>query len=295
MNELTVKILEVTPAIVRFNHEEMIAIAKEIAAEYDGRVFTDETVKEAKKTVAELNKIQKSINDFKIKTKKDLTQSVTVFEDQCKQIIAEFDKPKDFIAKQCELFEERRIADKTDRVLALIKSDYEELQIEAQFQSIEIKKEWLNATTTIKEITAEIAYQAQNARQLQNAHYQNVELVKMSVEIDNAKLDVKLDPNQFTNKLKYQSVDEIKQSIESMVESQLKAQEDFKRKAEEKANADAIVKVAEIMQETAKFVPVEANEEEPTRTINVSITGTVGQIDALRAYLKVGGFKVKLI
>ena len=66
MNYLEVKVLEVTPAIVKFNYSEMSAFAKNLAEEYRGLTFDEETVKEGKKTVAELKKIQKSVNDFSV-------------------------------------------------------------------------------------------------------------------------------------------------------------------------------------------------------------------------------------
>ena len=73
MNALEVKVLEVTPAVVKFNYSEMLEIAKEIKSEYEGLTFTEETVKQGKSTVAEIKKIQKSVNDFKIKTKKEFS------------------------------------------------------------------------------------------------------------------------------------------------------------------------------------------------------------------------------
>ena len=77
MNALEVRVLEVKPAVVNFNYQEMSEYAKKLAEEYKGLVFDEETVKEGKKTVAELKKIQKSVNDFKVKTKKELTESLS--------------------------------------------------------------------------------------------------------------------------------------------------------------------------------------------------------------------------
>jgi hypothetical protein len=295
MSELQVKVLEVSPAIVKFNFEEMLQVAKQIASEYEGRVFTDETVKEGKKTVAELRKIKKSINDFKVKTKKELTESVATFEEQCKVIMAEFDKPLEFIENQCELFEQKRIEEKTNWVKSVIIENFEILGIESKWQSIEIKKEWLNATTTQKDIRNEVAYQTQLLHQQQQVYYQNVELVRMAVEVANVGLDVKLNADNFIYQIDRSSLEEIKYQITLQANRQLQAQEEFKKKVEQEANAKALEQVAEVIQEAAKFIPVEATEEEPTREIRVSIKGTESQISALREYLKSGGYKVKLI
>ena len=146
MNSLEVKVLEVKPAVVNFNYLEMSAYAKQLAEEYKGLTFDEETVKEGKKTVAELKKIQKSINDFKVKTKKELTESVALFEAQCKDIIAEFDEPINFISAQMDKFEAERIRVKTLKIESLISQGYEQAEIEPKFQKIEIKPDWLNIT-----------------------------------------------------------------------------------------------------------------------------------------------------
>ena len=146
MNALEVRVLEVKPAVVNFNYQEMSEYAKKLAEEYKGLVFDEETVKEGKKTVAELKKIQKSVNDFKVKTKKELTESVSLFEAQCKDIISEFDEPINFISSQLEAFETERIRVKTLKIESIISQGYEQVGIEPKFQKVEFKSDWTNAT-----------------------------------------------------------------------------------------------------------------------------------------------------
>jgi len=285
MNELQVKILEVKPAIVKFNYEEMKNVAAEIKAEYEGLIFTDETVKEGKKTVAELNKIQKSINDFKVKTKKDLTQSVSEFEEQCKDIISDFDDPINFISEQLETFEIERVRVKTLQIKSIISQLYENLKIEQKYQIIEFRSDWLNSTKKEKDLLANCSYDAKECLNKQQRYYQNVELIKTLVELSGAKYDlgVKMDAEQFISMIEYKSMDQIKESITNAAERQFEQQkalvERLEREAHEKAQKEidkanelANKKVEELVianeqqiNEMVEFVAFQVKIEEPVK------------------------------
>lgn len=298
MNGLEVRVLNVTPAIVEFNYLEMSAYAKQLAEEYRGLTFDEETVKEGKKTVAELKKIQKSVNDFKIKTKKELTESVSLFEAQCKDIIAEFDEPINFISTQLEAFEAERIRVKTLRINSLISQGYEQVEIEPKFQTIEFKTDWLNVTKKEKEIIEEITYELKQCAANQDAYYSNCELVETYIKLANSEyqLGVGLDVQQFIKMLDYKTIAEVKESIESQAKRQQQSEHGYKAKVEAQATIQATVKAAEVIAQTTqqfdKIIPVEKQESDQLYERTIKVKGTKAQLLALKNYLEQVGIEV---
>jgi len=293
MNYLEVKVLEVTPAIVKFNYDEMSAFAKNLAEEYRGLTFDEETVKEGKKTVAELKKIQKSVNDFKIKTKKELTESVSLFESQCKDIISEFDEPINFISGQLEEFETNRIRVKTLQIQSVISQGYEQAEIEPKFQTIEFRQDWTNATKKEKDIHEEILFELKQCVSNQDSYYTNCELIETNVKLANSefKLNVGLDVQTFVKMLDYKQMDSIKLSIKEAAERQQQSEQAYKNKVEAQAQVKAAEVVEKVMEQTAKIIPIESQGEQVyERTIKVK--GTKTQLQALKNYLEQVGIEV---
>lgn len=293
MNALEVKVLKVAPAIVEFNYSEMSAYAKQLAEDYKGLTFDEETVKEGKKTVAELKKIQKSVNDFKIKTKKELTESVTLFETQCKDIIAEFDEPIDFISTQLVEFETERIRVKTLSINSLISQGYEQAEIEPKFQTIEFKADWLNATKKEKELVDELTYELKQCANNQNVYYSNCELIETYIKLANSEyqLNVGLDAQTFI-KMDHMSLYQIKESIEQSAKRQQQSESHYKAKVEAQAQVKATEVITQATQQIEKLIPVEKQESDPLYERTIRVKGTKAQLVALKSYLEQIGIEV---
>ena len=192
MNDLKL-ISQTTPAVVSFNYAEIDAILNEVLKKYGGLLFTDETVTECKKTIAELKKGKKSLNDFKIKTKKILTEDITKFEDQCKKLSDKFDTVINPISDQADAFEVKRKEDKRIEIQTLINTLTDERFLEYKYYSqLVITEQMLNKGTKIKTITVELTKQADLLLSQQNIEEANIELIKGKVELANSQYGVTL-------------------------------------------------------------------------------------------------------
>lgn len=292
MNALEVRVIEVKPAVVNFNYQEMSAYAKQLAEEYKGLTFDEETVKEGKKTVAELKKIQKSVNDFKVKTKKELTESVTLFETQCKDIISEFDEPINFISSQLEAFETERIRVKTLKIESIISQGYEQVGIEPKFQKVEFKSDWTNATKKESDIVEEISYQLKECANNQNTYYTNCELIETFVKLANSEyqLNVGLDAQAFI-KMDYMTLDQIKEAITQSAQRQQQSEQAYKEKVESQAQVKAAEIIEKATEQIEKIIPVES-QGEPVYERTIKVKGTKAQLRSLKYYLEQVGIEV---
>lgn len=158
MEEIRVNV-EQKNGVIGFNFEEIKEKLNSELEIYKNMIFTEDSKAEAKKTIASLRKLKKSVNDKKLEVKKSFMIPYTNFEAQVKELDNLIDEPINFINNQVEEFERRRVEEKK----SLISEIYTEIMAEhveasgyLPLQRIYDSK-WENATTTKKAITEAIA------------------------------------------------------------------------------------------------------------------------------------------
>ena len=140
---------------IKFNYEELKGGLTASLEKYQNLVYTPENIKEAKDDRATLNALKKSLNDEKIKIKKEFEVPYKDFEDKIKELIELVDKPASEIDKQVKVFEEQEKAKKRE----VINTIYSE-NIGAYAELISLEKlydpRWENKTYKETDIIKEI-------------------------------------------------------------------------------------------------------------------------------------------
>lgn len=146
--------IERSNGAISFNFED---IKEALAAElelYKNLVFTEETKTDAKKTVAELRKLKKQINDKRIEVKKLYMQPYTDFEAKVKELDKLINEPITFISEQIDAFEQKRIEEKRELINEIYLeavSGREDIAGYAELNRVYDSK-WENASTSKKSI-----------------------------------------------------------------------------------------------------------------------------------------------
>ena len=234
MEEIRVNV-EQKNGVIGFNFEEIKEKLNSELEIYKNMIFTEDSKTEAKKTIASLRKLKKSVNDKKLEVKKSFMIPYTNFEDQVKELDKLIDEPIIFINNQVEEFERRRVEEKK----SLISEIYTEIMAEhgeacgyLPLQRIYDSK-WENATTTKKAITEAIA--------------ERVDHVEKDLGI------IRSMKSEFEDKgiEKYKTTLELSDAIEIMNQYQKqkeeilrRQEEEAKRKAEEEARKASEVSFA---------------------------------------------------
>ena len=136
------------------NFEELKAALKAELEVYKNMVFTEETKPEARKAVANLRKLKKSMNDKKLEVKKTFMVPYTDFEAQVKELDKLIDEPINFISGQIEEFERKRVEERKkliSDIYAEIITEHDTVTEYLPLQRIYDSK-WENSTTTKKAI-----------------------------------------------------------------------------------------------------------------------------------------------
>lgn len=157
MEEIRVNV-EQKNGVIGFNFEEIKEKLNSELEIYKNMIFTEDSKTEAKKTIASLRKLKKSVNDKKLEVKKSFMIPYTNFEAQVKELDNLIDEPINFINNQVEEFERRRVEEKKSLISEIyteIMADHGEASGYLPLQRIYDSK-WENATTTKKAITEAI-------------------------------------------------------------------------------------------------------------------------------------------
>lgn len=225
MEEIRVNV-EQKNGVIGFNFEEIKEKLNSELEIYKNMIFTEESKTEAKKTIASLRKLKKSVNDKKLEVKKSFMIPYTNFEAQVKELDNLIDEPINFINNQVEEFERKRVEEKKaliSEIYTEIMAEHEEASGYLPLQRIYDSK-WENATTTKKAITEAIA--------------ERVDHVEKDLGI------IRSMESEFEDKgiVKYKETLELSNAIEIMNQYQKqkeeilrRQEEEAKRKAEEEA------------------------------------------------------------
>lgn len=235
MEEIRVNV-EQKNGVIGFNFEEIKEKLNSELEIYKNMIFTEESKTEAKKTIASLRKLKKSVNDKKLEVKKSFMIPYTNFEAQVKELDNLIDEPINFINNQVEEFERKRVEEKKaliSEIYAEIMAEHEEASGYLPLQRIYDSK-WENATTTKKTITETITERVDHVEK-------DLGIIRsMGSEFEDKGIE------------KYKATLELSDAIEIMNQYQKqkeeilrRQEEEAKRKAEEEARkaseADSVI------------------------------------------------------
>lgn len=265
MNKLQLKVLETKPAQINFNFEEISSQLDQVLKKYTGITITEDTVKDGKKVIADLRKGQKSLDDFRKKTKKELTAPVKAFEEQCKELGKKFDEVINPIVDQAEQFEEKRKEEKKIEVEKVIKIVCELKHVD----DLPLDERYLNKSTSLKSIKEDLIRVADEILLEQANRDKNISLIEGRIELANAKYGVTMVKEPYVIMLGYEDIDNILNTI-------LEDGEALKNKIADKP-ATPVVQAPK------------QNEEIFVDTY--VIEGTEKQLDALEEFLNKNNYK----
>lgn len=148
---------------IEFNFEELKNQLSSEMNRYKGMIFTDDTKKEAKGTVASLRKLKKAVSDKRIEVKKAYMAPYTDFEAKVKELDKLIDEPIALINTQIDDFERKRVEERKKLIGQIYKENINGLEEYLTLPRI-YQSKWENATTSKKSIADEITSRAEEAK-----------------------------------------------------------------------------------------------------------------------------------
>lgn len=283
MKELQIRTNSFTPAKVDFNYKEVEVFLDEALKKYEGLVFTEETATDCNKTIAELRKGKRALDEFRKKTKKELTKSVTAFENQCKELNKKFDEVIDPLVEQADDFEKQRREEKRVKVQQIVDELVKEQGLNEKYaQMLVIEDQYLNKTKTLKSIREELTTTAETLGVQQDKEESDKELIKTKVELANAKYNVNLSETPYVRLLEYENVEDIEIKINLDAERESKVEPE----PEPEPISDELIELVTMP---------EPKEDEEIYMERYEVHGTDAQLDALEDFMKYQDLEWKII
>ncbi|MCC2248829.1 DUF1351 domain-containing protein [Virgibacillus sp. AGTR] len=265
MNELQVKTIDLTPAKVEFNFEELSAVLDDQLAKYEGLEFTEQDATACKKTITELNKGKKALDTYRKETKKELTVSVTRFENQCKELGKKFDSVINPLKEQHDQFEEKRKEIKRMEIEGYIDHLIHIEGLNDKYASqLVVEESYLTKSKTIKSIKEELIVKAEHLGVQQDKEKADQEVIKSHVDLINLENGTDLLNITYISLLDHEiPVNEIKNQIER----------------------DAKIKVKNDQMKEVPLSEAPGHTEEDIFVETYHVEGTEGQLQKLEEYM----------
>lgn len=135
---------------IDFNFGELKQEMTAALAKYNGLVYTDESIKDAKTDRATLNKFKDALENKRKEIKKQCLEPYEAFEKKIKELTALVDKPILAIDAQVKSFEQAQKDEKKATIRAFYDDHIGDLAALLPFDKI-FNEKWLNATVKIAE------------------------------------------------------------------------------------------------------------------------------------------------
>lgn len=153
---VTTDLATALPSEIAFNFDELKAELEERLAYYNRLIITEDTIKEGKADRAKLNKLLTAIDTRRKEIKKACMAPYNAFEAKIKELTALINAPIAAIDGQLATYEERRVEEKRQQVAEAYATIVpEEIRDIIPMEMI-FNPRWLNATTTMKAVEADL-------------------------------------------------------------------------------------------------------------------------------------------
>lgn len=281
------EIILIQDAQIECNFEQAKALLEEQIAPYRDVVFTEDTKKDAKETVAQLRKEQKDYDTAVKNLKKDYMKPFDNFYSQAKELIAMYDEPIKRINEQIEAFELKRKQEKQEQ----IQDFYNELVEEEWREIIPLSKiynpKWENATASQKSIKEEILQRKTDAKSaLETIRGFHSDMEERAINMYKNSLDVTEVVTFLTGyeNQKREILEKEREQARQEETERIRAEERAKIQEEQK-QAEAIEQAREEAKEetVSMFIPAETEEEPQFYSYSIKLTSA--SKEALEMYM----------
>lgn len=148
---------KLVPALIAWNNKELLAEVRKSLKKYEGKVYTEETMKEAKADIATLRKFSKAITAERISIKKAYCVPLDKFTEEVSEVVNTVETVINEIDHVITDYEDGIRTQKRDMLKAYFAGRIANLSISdfITFEKIEDKR-WMNATVSDRQAKKEI-------------------------------------------------------------------------------------------------------------------------------------------
>lgn len=270
---------------IEFNFDELKTQLSKQLESYKNIVVAEEVLGDCKKSQKDLASFRTQIDTYRKEKKKKLSEPITRFENQCKELIAlveEVEKPlKEGIAE----FDNRKREEKKRIAESLIVEVLSEYGIDETYKSeIEFNKSWTNLSASKSEVREDIEKQAKEIKEkLEKAKADRQALEKM-LERENKRLKTPFSIADFEFVLNNSDLNTAIEEVYKAVERREKAENEELQEAEKESNT------SEKTSSGNTHTSTELEEEHSSSTVQkayavLRLSGNIEDLKAVKIFM----------
>lgn len=231
MENLTLK-SDIQPAVMAFNFQEIQTILDARLDLYRNLVVTEDSLQGSKNAKKELVSFRNRLDEFRKEKKAEALKPINEFDNQIHELIKKVEDVEKPLDASLDVYAEKERLRKRDLAEQCFAEETERLGLRPEYASqFELKKGYTNVSTSLKSIREDVKAQAEALKLRQDAHDQNISLVKETVETENGRLKVKLDPAEFLEEFERTddvlgTIRKIKKRAENIFQQEKKLEEE---------------------------------------------------------------------
>ena len=289
---------EVAP-VIDCNFEEVKNDLSIRLGDYKKLVVTEDSLTFCKNEQKHLAGLRKKIEDYRKKTKKEMSEPIKVFEDKCKELVDLIATTELPIKEGIQVFDDARKEAKRQYALSEIERVSKELMLDAKYlDKFVFDSKWTNLTAAEKDVSIEIYNQIELLVAKQEHYKTVVAMVNMLIDKENETLINKLNPIKFINEL--DSIDNIANDIKEEAQISRDNEERTRQAVEQKIKDDEertrqilaheiVLPMyqgeAEVIIPNEMITPINKIEVEKTFTYNMKVTGNLNNLKLLKQFM----------
>lgn len=290
MNDIQFEVITdlavMNPQHIETNFEAVDAYLTEAMAPYTQLVVTEDSIGDAKKTLAQLRKLKDGINSQKIAVKREWMKPYTEYEDKAKQLMSRVEAGISNIDGQVKDYDSRRKEQKLQELKDYFDQEASRYQVEEYLDWNQIRNpKWANASFSVEDAENEIS--AIITKTAGDVDY----ITGMESKFEAAMLEEYRKSRDLRDVLTMELRLKARQEAEERKKAERLA-ETFQK--QENAADGEVANVEPIPAPTAQFIrPIE--EDEPPKpklyTLDFRVVVTMQQAHALKAFFAEQGIE----
>lgn len=261
---------ELVPKMLAWNNQQLLAQVEEKLTHYENVQYDDSTIDVAKKDRAQLNAFSKALNDERIRIGKIYNTPYDKFKSEVDGVVNRVKEVSEKIGTQIQAYELKKQEEKQQAVIEYYKEAIAEFSGCIPYEKVHQSK-WLNVSTSMKSIKADIDTIIANARAAMTA----IEALKSEDE-------------EMLKAFYFRTLN----LSEALMENERLKQERAKM-AELKAKQEAQISPQAV--ETPKIEETPTTTQINTQIVKFAVEGTIEQLKALQHFLRDNNIKFSAI
>lgn len=299
---LDFEIKQETLPVIKINFDEMKAALSEKMEQYKGIIVTEEGLSTCKADQKQLAGLRNKIDTFRKDKKKEMSEPITQFESQCKELISLVERAEKPIKEGIKVFDDKKREEKRKKALELIQESVQAHELNEKYASkLTVLDKYMNLSASVKSVKEDIEQRVYALVQEQSKEQEIIQIVKTTIENVNKEINTPIKYEDFKNLVERgYSVPEIINRINQMAEKIKLAENPPKEPEVITPQPTVVPEPVEIPQAPpVKYYtePVQSpiKADEPLYFVSFKITGNVHQTAAIGQFLRDNKIKYEVL